>query len=846
MTLPGVMGPLTARALGAPPVPRELRRPAGVVPDGVHPPQQPASGAVPLGAAPSSPKPPARPSLLDLAFLDDEQASVLLVGAGHSMQTALAAALTRHGVHVETSTGTAVLDAVVAATPSLIVVVGEAARDAGRSVLAELRSVEHGSSVPVAVLMEEPSLDARLRAFGNGATAVILQSPSVDAIAERVATIARSKRGRTGAAAPSNAGLGDTTLSGLLDAVGRRVAARLLPSADTSKLEFDAVRVSLGEGRRVAEIVDDFSTALAPCVLGAERVEYQLNGMSTTALLGEEGIAEAESSGDVSAMRVVLADRNAARADAVAQSLRAHGAAVVVTALDPSARHFATMGQFDPAALMIGIEDLYAAQDLIVRMHADDRLRWAGVLAVKWDEVGFFEDSARAVEGLLGRLAALADPERSLHARAELGDQSDARLEVMGPARVLRALATCTHPVRVTFHNPRATVQVDLSDGLLVGAHARIHQEPGRQIEGIPALAAALLLDEGRVEVERIAEAASANVMNTVDSALDLASREPAPIERVRRPAPAVQSLIAASGDMTELAAPLASSRGAQSEVPPPGVASAGRDRYRLLTIALAALAGALLTLAIVVLVRQTAPKAAALGSSAGEATSAVAPRASSAAVAAAPASLTERASRGDRGALAELEGRPANRRSIDENIALGQGRIALRKAEIEELRQSILARPALLDDRQTVGRLLGFARDPSVAAEALAAVASLPGAKPADIIYEVWIGTPGRSSATALAQEFANSAIVRKNASPQLALALDLRQGKTCEDFRALVPAAKDHGDRRALRPLVQLLRRTGCGDDKRQDCYACLRGDDEALTTAIRAVQGRRAPRL
>lgn len=817
----------------------------------------PPSGAVRVGdGPPSSPQPPARPSLLDLEFLDDEQASVLLVGAGHAMQTALAAALTRHGVHVETTPGNAVLDAVVAATPSLILLVGEAARDAGRGVLGELGRVEHGSALPVAVLMEDTTLDARLKAFGNGASAVIPPCPSVDALAERVAAIARGKRRSSGGAAvvPSNAGLGETTLGSVLDALGRRMAARLLPNLDTTKLDFDSVRVSLGEGRRVAQIVDDFSSALAPCVLGAERMEYQLGGGSTTAeLLGEEGIAEAQSTGDVSAMRVVLADRNAARADAVAQALRAHGAAVVVTALEPNARHFVTMGQFDPAALVIGIEDLYAAQDLIVRMHGDDRLRWAGVLTVNWDEVGFGEESARAIEGLLGRLAALADPERGLHARAELGGKFDTRLEVIGPARALRALASCSHPVRVTFHNPRATVHVDLSDGLVVGARARLHTEPPRALQGVPALAAALVLDEGRVEVEQIVGAASADVMSALDSALDLAAREPAPLERIRRPAPAVQSLIASSGDMSAMSAEAANAAQAANVAPLAAVRTqepittervSAPDLGRPgLTIALGAIVAVLCVAVVVAFFYK--PRSA-------EPTPSVslsaAPTPASSAVPAPPRalSLVERTAQGDRAAIAEIEGRAPADRSIEETTALGQGRIALHKAEAQELVASIAAHPTLLDDRPTVGRLLGFARDSSVAAETLAGIASLPGGKPVDLIYEVWTGSPGRTPSSTLAEEFANSPVVRRKASAELGVALDLRRAKTCEDFRAVLPAATAHGDRRALRPLSQLLRRTGCGDDKLQDCYACLRSDDEALTKALDAVRQRRPPRM
>ena len=54
------------------------------------------------------------------------------------------------------------------------------------------------------------------------------------------------------------------------------------------------------------------------------------------------------------------------------------------------------------------------------------------------------------------------------------------------------------------------------------------------------------------------------------------------------------------------------------------------------------------------------------------------------------------------------------------------------------------------------------------------------------------------------------------------------------CEDVRA-------HLSRATVRALEH---RDGCGDDGRQDCFACLR-ESTLLDDALKAIEGRPAPR-
>src|SRR5687767_12342704 len=142
-------------------------------------------------ARPLAPRPPVvrpatrPPTLRPPGRRADAEPAVLLVGAGETLEQALAAALARHRVYVEVASKDTLADAVVAAAPDLILLTGDAAKDCGGEVLERLAASPMSSVVPIAILEDDPALDARLRAFRHGAAAVIPRSASIDAIADQ-------------------------------------------------------------------------------------------------------------------------------------------------------------------------------------------------------------------------------------------------------------------------------------------------------------------------------------------------------------------------------------------------------------------------------------------------------------------------------------------------------------------------------------------------------------------------------------------------------------------------------------------------------------------------------------
>ncbi|HEY3255838.1 MAG TPA: tetratricopeptide repeat protein, partial [Polyangiaceae bacterium] len=279
--------------------------------------------------------------------------------------------------------------------------------------------------------------------------------------------------------------------------------------------------------------IDDFVRQVKSHVVHAEPLHYEFaeHAGGTVTLLDPAAPSSEPERVSVKGVRVALADDDTGRADSVAQELRSRGVSVVVTDLAPTDLRFAKLRQVDPEVLLIGESQVKGqGYELLRRMRRDTRLRWASLLVVRWDEIWSDALSVPALDRLETALAALSEADRTLQTWAETGDGFDARLEITGPARCLRALTTSPRPLRVTVNNPRATVSIDISDGLVVGAAGESRLDPSQQWEGALALSAFMVLSSGRVHVVPVSQPAVTNVMATVDVALNMADSEPSPI----------------------------------------------------------------------------------------------------------------------------------------------------------------------------------------------------------------------------------------------------------------------------------------------------------------------------
>lgn len=208
------------------------------------------------------------------------------------------------------------------------------------------------------------------------------------------------------------------------------------------------------------------------------------------------------------------------------------------------------------------------------------------------------------------------------------------------------------------------------------------------------------------------------------------------------------------------------------------------------------------------------------------------------------PLTLLERVALGDDAAVKELSAKPVADLNVEEAISLSLGQSAQDVRAARALRDRIDHDPGLIKDADTIASLRRFTDDPETSRDALAAIAEVPGPISPDMLYDVWTSTASRTTATDLARSLIYSKEVRAKASPALAIALDLRDAsESCDKSAALLPRAVSDGDKRSFHLLNKMTRKYGCGPNKRQDCYACLR-DGKDLDNAIKSTKARREP--
>lgn len=216
-------------------------------------------------------------------------------------------------------------------------------------------------------------------------------------------------------------------------------------------------------------------------------------------------------------------------------------------------------------------------------------------------------------------------------------------------------------------------------------------------------------------------------------------------------------------------------------------------------------------------------------------------PSASASASSKPPPTLLQRAAAGEAAAMDKLAAVDAQERSAEQMIALAQGRSVQKHLALEHLRGELKKTV----DEDLLKKLMGFARDGETAKAAVEVMSELPGKDGPDMLYDIATSKGTATDTAQLAAQLIGTKAVRSKASPALSLVLDLREATTCEERQKLLEKAVEVGDRRALRQVIALTKKRGCGDNKRDDCNPCLREDNsKLLRQAIKSTQRRKAP--
>lgn len=498
-----------------------------------------------------------------------ERPTILLVGSPDPFHEALVASVESHGYYVETAEAADAMRTALVAAPDLVILTGAAAADtSGSSLLHQIGNNAATATLPVALLSDDAALGARMKALHAGALAVISRSASVHDMAAQIEQLAM---GVTQSEPGTGQQLGEASLDELVAMFSQEVRNGIL---SVSAGDGAQARFVLREGRSVKNAIEGFLKELQPHLSATQspiKYEFEASPKERLNLLDD---AMFDSPGDAAlersarsvlrGRRIMLIERNPAHADAVAQELRNDGAQVVVT--DGQGVGLDRALGLDPELAIVEEKGLSTwAYPVVQRLRKHPRLRWVSLLVVPWAEFW----PAGAVTPNMDRLAKAARkllaPDAELAERAQIEESFDTRLEIAGPSRMLRALAQTPTPVHITVRGAELVVELDVAEGLVVGAEAvRVGQDT--RYEGLSAIAGLLLMGSGRVRVQRKTHPATANVMSPVADALRSAADERAPI----RPSIAAPALPPKMSDMSIRSSIPAGGPAPVVHVPPP------------------------------------------------------------------------------------------------------------------------------------------------------------------------------------------------------------------------------------------------------------------------------------
>ncbi len=209
---------------------------------------------------------------------------------------------------------------------------------------------------------------------------------------------------------------------------------------------------------------------------------------------------------------------------------------------------------------------------------------------------------------------------------------------------------------------------------------------------------------------------------------------------------------------------------------------------------------------------------------------------------------VLDEARRGGTSALYALEQRPEGERSKHEWLALAQGRLKQRQVtdSLKAYEKALEIDATLSGDARMMSGLRYFAEKESTYETVLEFAAEHMGEPGADLIFHVWATTSRITPYTQKAKDLLEDADVRKHMSTPLRLAMQLRDAAfSCDDAKKLLPQILTEADDRTLMRLKEMSKTDGCGADKKDDCYPCLR-DSSLLKDAITQVQMRGQPRF
>ena len=455
----------------------------------------------------------------------EHRPTILMVGQGEPMQTALGEALRRHGMSVAACATAELEQAVRVYAPDLVLLIGDAAVRRGASVVRRMAANRATDVLPIAVVTSDSEVGDDGLQFRTGAVAMVSRGAGADAIARRVAQLSEEVPMRPGVMGGE---LNEHNLQDVVELVSSDAKTGILsirsPAGTLEGMPM-VVETEGASAHNMERVLERLKEAMA----SSTPLEYEFHETSGGRLSTLPGTIEPDDVelSDLRGSRVVILDSDELRAEKLAQVLIQRG--VQIAAADFSTAVIPRIREIDPQVVVLDSSAVGGQGiDFVRAMRKDPQLRWASMLVVRWEDFwpSAADEAGPDIAQLATRIAPLIDQDLEVARRVEDEVDFDTRLELIGPGRLLRALGSMPGVRHVAVAGPKRSVEIDIADNSIVGAYATLQEGTKQTLQGMPALLALWGLNSGRVSVREQDLPSVANIMMPVDEALGVVSHE--------------------------------------------------------------------------------------------------------------------------------------------------------------------------------------------------------------------------------------------------------------------------------------------------------------------------------
>ncbi|MCB9596774.1 MAG: tetratricopeptide repeat protein [Sandaracinaceae bacterium] len=399
---------------------------------------------------------------------------VLWLGGPGRWEPEVQRLLDAEGVRVEDSGLDVLVERASQRAPDLIVLTGAAA-SSPRAIVTRLAESHPSRSVPVIAI--GPSEGARPKPKSRfGLVATLDREASADTLSKQILQLLRGLSRRP---AKWRIKAGRTEILAIAERFSRNARSGLLTTRGAGAIAFDR---SVGVAPPPEVLVSSLAGRDIDHLTFHERPPGRIRIL-------EEAPHEDQTSPPLEGARIVVIDRDSARAGRLAARIEGAGGQARAVELDRLA--VAAAKSLDPTVIVVGAHGL--ARSACEALWTEPRLVDASLLVLS--DAAF--DAPPAL--LLAPLADLCALEISIRKRLTNEEAIAERLETLGTARWLKVLGRMEHDVTFRVFAAAGRGRVDIAAGRVHGAAFRPSDTRMAMIEGRAAIDALLALPFGRV-----------------------------------------------------------------------------------------------------------------------------------------------------------------------------------------------------------------------------------------------------------------------------------------------------------------------------------------------------------